>query len=52
MDIKKILGEAGTKALSKVTSLLLATIAVMMIRKGIYRIYYRKVRPICKNLGA
>ncbi len=31
----KSLGEAGTKALSKVTSLLLAAIAVMMIRKGI-----------------
>ncbi len=31
----KRLGEAGSKALSKVTSLLLATIAVMMIRKGI-----------------
>jgi multiple antibiotic resistance protein len=31
----KILGEAGAKALSKVTSLLLAAIAVMMIRKGI-----------------
>lgn len=30
-----ILGEAGSKALSKVTSLLLAAIAVMMIRKGI-----------------
>ena len=31
----KHLGEAGSKALSKVTSLLLAAIAVMMIRKGI-----------------
>jgi len=31
----KVLGEAGSKALSKVTSLLLAAIAVMMIRKGI-----------------
>ena len=31
----KILGEAGTKALSKVMSLLLAAIAVTMIRKGI-----------------
>ncbi|MBU2541768.1 MAG: MarC family protein [Candidatus Omnitrophica bacterium] len=31
----KRLGEAGSKALSKVTSLLLAAIAVMMIRKGI-----------------
>lgn len=31
----KILGEAGTRALSKVTSLLLAAIAVMLMRKGI-----------------
>ena len=31
----KILGEAGSRALSKVTSLFLAAIAVMMIRKGI-----------------
>ena len=33
--LRKSLGEAGSKALSKVTSLLLAAIAVMMIRKGI-----------------
>lgn len=33
--LTKFLGEAGSKALSKVTSLLLAAIAVMMIRKGI-----------------
>lgn len=31
----KILGQTGSKALSKITSLLLAAIAVMMIRKGI-----------------
>jgi len=31
----KVLGQAGTKALSKVMSLLLAAIAVMMVRKGI-----------------
>ncbi|MBU4306191.1 MAG: MarC family protein [Candidatus Omnitrophica bacterium] len=31
----KVLGEAGAKALSKITTLLLAAIAVMMIRKGI-----------------
>ena len=31
----KVLGIAGTRALSKITSLLLAAIAVMMIRKGI-----------------
>jgi multiple antibiotic resistance protein len=32
----KVLGEAGTRALSKVTSLLLAAIAVMLIRKGVF----------------
>jgi multiple antibiotic resistance protein len=32
----KILGEASTRALSKITSLLLAAIAVMMIRKGLF----------------
>jgi small neutral amino acid transporter SnatA (MarC family) len=31
----RILGAEGTRALSKVTSLLLAAIAVMMIRSGI-----------------
>ena len=31
----KILGEAGTKAVSKIVSLLLAAIAVMLIRKGL-----------------
>ncbi len=31
----RILGEPGTKALSKITSLFLAAIAVMMIRKGL-----------------
>jgi len=34
----KLLGEPGTKALSKITSLLLAAIAVMMVRKGIFTI--------------
>ena len=33
--LMKFLGEAGSKALSKITSLLLAAIAVMLIRKGI-----------------
>ncbi len=33
--IIKILGENGTKAISKVTSLLLSAFAIMMIRKGI-----------------
>ena len=36
--IINILGEAGSKALSKVTSLLLAAIAVMLIRKGLIEI--------------
>jgi multiple antibiotic resistance protein len=31
----KVLGEAGTKAISKIISLLLAAIAVMLIRKGL-----------------
>lgn len=31
----KIIGKSGSKALSKITSLLLAAIAVMMIRKGL-----------------
>jgi multiple antibiotic resistance protein len=31
----KVLGEAGSKALSKITSLLLAAIAVMLMRKGL-----------------
>jgi multiple antibiotic resistance protein len=33
------LGEAGTKALSKIMSLLLAAIAVMMIRKGFAQLF-------------
>ena len=36
--IIRVLGEPGTKALSKVTSLLLAAIAVMMIRKGLIQL--------------
>lgn len=32
--VMKVLGEAGTKVLSKIMSLLLAAIAVMLIRKG------------------
>jgi small neutral amino acid transporter SnatA (MarC family) len=31
----KVLGEAGSKALSKITSLLPAAIAIMLIRKGL-----------------
>lgn len=33
--LTKVLGEAGSAALSKITSLLLASIAVMMIRRGV-----------------
>lgn len=35
----KFLGEAGSKALSKITSLLLAAIAVMLIRKGLEQFF-------------
>ena len=34
----KVLGKAGASALSKVMALLLAAIAIMMIRKGLYQI--------------
>jgi multiple antibiotic resistance protein len=34
----KVLGDAGSKALSKVMSLLLAAIATMLIRKGLTQI--------------
>ncbi|MBC7189267.1 MarC family protein [Candidatus Aerophobetes bacterium] len=34
----KILGEAGTRAISKISSLLLAAIGIMMVRKGITHI--------------
>ncbi|MFH1782551.1 MAG: MarC family protein [Candidatus Omnitrophota bacterium] len=37
-NLIKVFGEAGTKALSKIMSLLLAAIAVMMIRKGLFLI--------------
>jgi len=36
--IMKIMGKGGTKAVSKVASLVLAAIAVMMVRKGIVHI--------------
>ena len=36
--LNRILGEAGSRALSKVMSLILAAIAVMMIRRGILEI--------------
>ena len=34
-SINRILGKAGAKILSKIASLLLASIAVMIVRKGI-----------------
>lgn len=34
----KVLGDSGTKALSKIMSLLLAAIAVMLVRKGVSQI--------------
>jgi multiple antibiotic resistance protein len=37
--ISRFLGQAGTRTLSKIASLLLASIAVMMIRKGIVSIF-------------
>lgn len=37
-NLIKILGESGARALSKVTSLLLGAIAVMLIRKGIMQL--------------
>jgi len=38
----KMLGEAGTKALSKIMSLLLAAIAVMLMRKGLMELIGRR----------
>jgi len=38
--IIKVLGKSGSRALSKVTNLLLAAIAVMLIRKGIVQIFH------------
>ena len=37
--LNRIIGVAGSKALSKVTSLLLAAIAVMLVRKGLQQIF-------------
>lgn len=39
--LMKAIGVTGTRALSKVTSLLLAAIAVMMVRKGVFLILGR-----------
>ena len=38
--IIKVLGKSGSRALSKVTNLLLAAIAVMLIRKGVIQIFH------------
>ena len=45
--ISRFLGKAGSKAISKIASLLLAAIAVMMIRKGIVDtvIYFAGQKP-------
>ncbi|MCM8765887.1 MAG: MarC family protein [Candidatus Omnitrophica bacterium] len=42
LQIINFLGEGGTKALSKITSLLLAGIAVMLVRKGFLMIFNYK----------
>lgn len=39
MKIINFLGEAGAKALSKITSLLLASLGVMLVRKGFFLIF-------------
>lgn len=38
--LMKVLGQGGSRALSKIMALLLAAIAVMMIRKGIFQILF------------
>jgi multiple antibiotic resistance protein len=42
----KLLGENGTRALSKVMSLLLAAIAIMMVRKGITNVIVLSLPPL------
>ncbi|MDI6703269.1 MAG: MarC family protein [bacterium] len=44
--LTRFLGEAGSKALSKITSLLLAAIAIMMIRKGLAQIFNLKMEIV------
>jgi multiple antibiotic resistance protein len=39
--LTRVLGLAGTRALSKIASLFLAAIAVMMVRKGVFEIASR-----------
>jgi multiple antibiotic resistance protein len=43
-SIERYLGHAGTKTVSKVASLFLASIAVMLIRRGIFEIIEKSVR--------
>jgi len=46
--ISRFLGKAGSKAISKIASLLLAAIAVMMIRKGVIDtiVYFGNQKPV------
>ena len=43
--LMKILGPSGARVLSKLMALLLAAIAIMMIRKGLFRIFALTVSP-------
>ncbi len=43
-SIERFLGHAGSKTVSKVASLFLASIAVMLIRRGIFEIIEKSVR--------
>jgi multiple antibiotic resistance protein len=47
-SISNVLGKAGSKAVSKISHLLLAAIAVMMMRKGIFETiaYFLSQRPV------
>ncbi len=42
--IERVLGKAGSKAVSKIASLLLAAIAVMMMRKGVVETIFSAVK--------
>lgn len=42
--LERLLGQAGSKTISKVASLFLASIAVMLIRKGIFEIIEKNIR--------
>jgi multiple antibiotic resistance protein len=43
-SIERYLGQAGSKTISKVASLFLASIAVMLIRRGIFEIIEKSIR--------